>query len=210
MAFVASRTGDFLHVFERGDDTRRPVVLLHGSGGDERDLLAFGRAVGRGSFLVAPRGRVPWENGWILCPRRPDRGFDPDELADAAEALGRFVAAILSRHALALSPVLLGFSNGAVVATEMLCRRPEAYAGAALLRPVPPRPDEDLPPLPDLPVLLLAGADDRRREPTDAEALATQLAAAGARVDLRVLDGDHGFDPTGSDADLTREWIATL
>ncbi|MCE1235986.1 MAG: dienelactone hydrolase family protein [Hyphomicrobiales bacterium] len=207
MAFRAGTTAGFAHVHEAGDDGRA-IVLLHGGGRDERDLLGFGRAIAPGATLIAPRGRVAHEAGWILCPRRSDRSFDPEELVRRADEIGSFVSEMSAWHALRASPILVGHSDGAAVAAAMLCRNPGAYAGAVLLRPASPGPQRGLPALDGRSVLMLAGARDQRREAAEAPHLAQQLSEAGATVDLHVLDADHGFAADEADATLARDWIA--
>lgn len=203
MVFRAGTTAGFAHVYEAGD-AGRPIVLLHDGGRDERDLLGFGRAIAPGAPLIAPRGRVAHDGGWILCPRRPDRSFDPEELARRADEANAFVAEIAAWHALRHAPILVGHSDGAVVATAMLCRDPETYAGAVLLRPASPWPQRDLPALGGRSILMLAGA----RDALEAPQVARRLSEAGATVALHVLDADHGFAVSGADATLARDWIA--
>src|SRR3954462_12783835 len=166
----------FTHRFEPGaDPDAPPLLLLHGTGGDEGDLLPLGRALSPGSALLSPRGKV-LENGMPRFFRRLAEGvLDEDDLRRRADELAGFVAEARQAYGLA-APVAVGFSNGANIAAAVLLLRPGALAAAALLRglvpgrapppPPPLRPPVVPPPPPpaaDLagrPVLILSGAAD--------------------------------------------------
>ncbi|TNC15389.1 alpha/beta hydrolase [Methylobacterium terricola] len=195
------------HVVRSGDAARRlaPVVLLHGSGGSEESLRRFGLGVAAGRPCILVRGRVPWEEGFAFFRRNPDRTLDSADLtARCVEFCG-----LLRRLAPAgdRPPLLVGYSNGAVMAAAAILAAPALSSGAVLLRPLSPRPAERFPALGGYPVLLLGGATDARRHPVDTPALAEQFRQAGARVTARVLPAGHGLDRTGADRRLTREWL---
>ncbi len=96
------------------------VVLLHGSGRDENDLLAFGRAVFPNAVLYALRGAVPWENGYAFFRRKPDRQIDVDDLKAQATRLCMFMDFVIRQTG--QTPFLVGYSNGAIMAAEVLCQ----------------------------------------------------------------------------------------
>jgi phospholipase/carboxylesterase len=104
-------------------------------------------------------------------------------------------------------PLLVGYSSGAIYATALLAVAPQCFAGAILLRPQVIRDDFIFPPLPSLPVLILSGLHDARRQPHHAPRLANQLEAAGAVVTHHVLDVGHAIDPGGLDMRLARTWL---
>jgi len=196
------------HVVRSGGSTPglAPVVLLHGSGASEGALAGFGHRVapGRGRILV--RGRMPWEDGYAFFRRNPDRTLDRADLAARCAEL-----CDLLRHLAASGgrpPLLVGFSNGAIMAAAALLAAPALSSGAVLLRPLTPRPGERFPALDGYPVLLLGGATDARRHPADFPTLAGQFRQAGARVAARVLPTGHGLDEAGADGRLTRAWLA--
>jgi phospholipase/carboxylesterase len=120
----------FTHRFEpAGRLDAPPLLLLHGTGGDESDLLPLGRAVAPGSALLSPRGKV-LEAGMPRFFRRLREGvFDEEDVRARANELADFVAKARAAYGLA-APVALGFSNGANIAAAMLLLRPEALAGA--------------------------------------------------------------------------------
>ena len=157
----------FIHRFEPGARPGAPpILLLHGTGGDENDLLPLGRATAPGSPLLAPRGKV-LENGMPRFFRRLAEGvFDQEDVRRRAHELADFVAEARQAYGLP-APLAVGYSNGANIAAALLLLRPEALAGAALLRPMVPL---GAPPPADLtgkPVLLLSGAiGSRSCQPT--------------------------------------------
>lgn len=199
-------TSDFIHAFEPGADAvRPPLLLLHGTGGDERDLLALGRMVAPGASLLSPRGKV-LEGAMPRFFRRLSEGvFDEDDLRRRTHELADFVAATRERYGLA-APVAVGFSNGANIAAAMLLLRPEALAGAALLRAMPPfRQEQPGAGLAGKRVLILSGALDPIVPAKDAARLSRMLGGAGAEVEHEILPAGHGLSQ--ADVALLRGWL---
>jgi phospholipase/carboxylesterase len=189
------------------DPSRPPVLLLHGTGGDENDLIDLGRSVAPGAALLSPRGNV-LENGMPRFFRRLREGvFDEDDVRRRAGELADFVASARARYAVA-APVALGFSNGANIAAAVLQLRPETLAGAALLRAMVPLKEAPTADLGGKPVLLLSGSADPIVSAAEAALLAQRLAGVGARVTRHTLPAGHGL--SRADLDLTRTWFDTL
>src|SRR5918995_3125484 len=115
----------FIHRFEPGTEPGRlPLLLLHGTGGDEGDLLPLGRAIAPGSALLSPRGKV-LENGMPRFFRRLSEGvFDEADLRRRAHELADFVQEAREAYGIA-APIAVGFSNGANIAAAVLLLRPE-------------------------------------------------------------------------------------
>lgn len=198
----------FRHRFEpAAEPGHPPLLLLHGTGGDEADLLPLGRMVAPGAALLSPRGKVI-ENGMPRFFRRLGEGvFDEDDLRSRAHELADFIAEARSAYALP-APIAIGFSNGANIAAALLLLRPEALAGAALLRAMTPLSD---PPRADLaarPILILSGAMDPIVPAENAARLARMLKRAGARLRHETLPAGHQL--TQADMRLTREWLEPL
>jgi phospholipase/carboxylesterase len=198
----------FVHRFEPATEPGRPpVLLLHGTGGDEADLLPLGRAVAPGSALLSPRGKV-LENGMPRFFRRLAEGvFDEADVRRRADELAGFIAEAREAYGLP-APVAVGFSNGANIAAALLLLRPEALAGAALLRAMVPLGD---PPPADLAgkrILLLSGTMDPIVPAENASRLAATLAQAGGDVRHQILPVGHAL----SQADIahTRAWVEQL
>jgi phospholipase/carboxylesterase len=199
--------GAFVHRIEPGGADRPPVLALHGTGGDENDLLPLAAAVAPGASVLSPRGPV-LENGMPRFFRRFAEGrFDHDDVRARADALAAFLAAARAAYGLA-KPVALGFSNGANIAAALLYRHPEALAGAVLLRAMTPLPEAPAKAPAAVPVLVVSGALDPIIPPGDAEGLASALAAAGHRLTHRTLPTGHGL--VRGDLDAAGAFYAAL
>lgn len=184
-----------------------PILLLHGTGGDEDDLIELGRLVAPGSALLSPRGQV-LENGMPRFFRRLREGvFDEADVIRRAGELADFVAAARATYGIA-TPIALGFSNGANIAAAMLLLRPEALAGAILLRAMVPLADPPDADLAGKAVLLVSGANDPTVPAADAARLAEQFVGGGAAVDQRTIPSGHNL--TQADVDLARAWLTAL
>lgn len=194
------------HRFEPGADAgRAPLLLLHGTGGDENDLVPLGRALAPGAALLSPRGAV-LENGMPRFFRRLAEGvFDEADLRARTADLAGFVAAARATYGIG-APVALGFSNGANIAASLLLLSPGLLAGAVLIRPMMPFADPPAAELAGTPVLLLSGALDPIVPPANARALARTLTERGAAVEHAEFPTGHGL----SQADLARAtaWLA--
>lgn len=190
---------------ERGRE-RAPLLLLHGTGGDESDLLPLGRMVAPGATLLSPRGPV-LENGMPRFFRRLAEGvFDEADLHRRAHELADFVAAARAAYGIG-APVALGFSNGANIAAATMLLRPETFAGAALLRPMLPFTHAEAgADLAGRPVLMLSGALDPIVPEASAAGLADLLARSGAAVEHRRLPTGHGLSQ--ADVTLVQAWLA--
>ncbi len=189
------------------EPARPPLLLLHGTGGDENDLLPLGRTVAPGAALLSPRGKV-LEGGMPRFFRRHAEGvFDEADVRRRAHELADFVAEARAAYGLA-PPVALGFSNGANIAAAVLLLRPETLAGAALLRAMAPLADPPAADLAGKPVLILSGASDPIVTANNAARLAEALRGAGAVVDHRSLPVGHGLSQ--ADVAITKAWLNAL
>ena len=201
---MTDATLGFHHRFVPGSGT--PLLLLHGTGGDENDLLPLGRTVAPDSALLAPRGPV-LENGMPRFFRRLSEGvFDEADLRARAADLAAFVAAARARYGLP-APLALGFSNGANIAAALLHLHPGTLAGAVLLRAMVPLTEPPPADLAGKPVLVLSGAMDPIVPEASAARLVRQLGAAGARVEHQVLPAGHGLSQ--ADVSLAARWLRT-
>lgn len=193
----------FVHRFESaGVEGLPPLLLLHGTGGCEHDLVPLGQAIAPGAALLAPRGRV-LENGMARYFRRFAEGvFDYADVRRRTEELAVFVEDACRTHGLD-APVAVGYSNGANIAAALLYLEPRLLAGAVLLRAMVPL---DTPPVAAAnPVLILSGAHDRMIPPDESVALEAALQAAGTEVTHRVQPAGHGL--VEADTTAAREWF---
>ena len=186
-------------------DGATPLLLLHGTGGDESDLLGLGGLLSPGAALLSPRGQV-LENGMPRFFRRLAEGvFDEADLRQRALDLGAFVDEAREHHGMG-RPVAVGFSNGANVAAALMMLDPTKLAGAILIRAMVPFAEPPAFDLGGAPVLLLSGGMDPIVPADNAARLARQLQAGGARLTHEVLPTGHGIGQM--DLVIAREWLA--
>jgi predicted esterase len=198
----------FVHRFiPAEEDDRTTLLLLHGTGGDENDLIPIGRMLDERAALLSPRGKV-LENGAPRFFRRLAEGvFDQEDLVRRTHELAGFVEAAASGYDLDKGRVFaVGFSNGANVAASLLLLHPGLLAGAVLLRAMAPFEPEITPDLSGTPVYLAAGRSDQMVPPEDTEHLAGLLREAGAEVTLDWQPGGHGIGP--EEIEAARGWLA--
>lgn len=199
---------NFIHRFEPGNRLEAPpLLLLHGTGGDENDLLPLGEAISPGSALLSPRGRV-LEHGMPRFFRRLSEGvFDEDDVRCRANELADFVEAARDAYMLA-APIALGYSNGANIAAAMLLLRPNVLAGAILLRAMVPLSETPTAGLRGQPVLIVSGELDPIIPASNASRLAGILTQAGASVQHRTLPLGHQLSQF--DLKIAQDWMKAV
>jgi phospholipase/carboxylesterase len=181
------------------------LLLLHGTGGNEDDLLPLGRMIAPGAALLSPRGKV-LENGMPRFFRRLAEGvFDEDDVRRRGDELADFIASARERHGLP-QPIAVGYSNGANIAAATLLLRPEALAGAVLLRPMMPLSAAPVTRLAATPVLVLSGSMDPIASDASTARLMSALSASGASVVHRELPAGHELSQ--ADIAAARAWLA--
>jgi phospholipase/carboxylesterase len=183
------------HVWRPGT-AGAPLLLLHGTGGNEHDLLPLAERLAPSAPVLSVRGTV-LENGMPRFFRRLAEGvFDEDDLRERVDELAEFLIAAEKEYEVeAGSWTAVGFSNGANVASAMLMLRPEALTAAVLLAAMVPFSD---PPDTDLTgkrVLVANGRQDPMATAAHTETLITQLHERGAEVTVLPHDGGHSVDP---------------
>lgn len=197
----------FAHRFEAGTDPTAPtLLLLHGTGGDENDLLPLGRAIVPGAALLSARGKV-LENGMPRFFRRIAEGvFDQEDLAFRTRELAEFIDAACEKYSVDRTRLFaIGFSNGANIAASVLLRFPEKLAGAILIRAMVPFVPKQVPDLRSKPVLLLSGRADPIVPTAQVDELADILTSAGASVALHWEKAGHTL--IQSDVSTARDWM---
>lgn len=182
------------------------LLLLHGTGGDENDLIPLGRALLSGAGILSPRGKV-LEQGAPRFFRRLAAGvFDQEDLVRRTGELADFVEAATRSYDLDANGILAaGFSNGANIAASLLLRRPGLLRGAVLLSPMVPFDPDVLPDLTGTAVFIGAGRNDAMVPAAETERLAELLRRAGADVTLHWEAGGHGV--TGAEVEAARLWV---
>jgi phospholipase/carboxylesterase len=195
----------FIHRFEPGDESgATPLLLLHGTGGNEYDLLPVGRAIAPGAPLLSPRGKV-LENGLPRFFRRLAEGvFDLEDLRGRTIELADFAVNACQTYGLK-PPIALGYSNGANIAAAMLQLRPEILSGGILYRAMVPIDEPVQGRLDAKPILIVSGKHDMIVPLANAQRLATILKDAGANLDHQFLPAGHAL--TEQDIDAAKRWF---
>jgi predicted esterase len=208
---MTATESSFIHRFV-APEPRGPkitLLLLHGTGADEEDLIPLGKQLVPGAALLSPRGRV-LEHGMPRFFRRLAAGvFDLEDLKLQTEMLAQFVAAASKKYAIEGWPVVaVGYSNGANIAVSVLLTHPNLLAGAVLFRPMVPFEPEAAVDLRNVPVLLAAARNDQIVRPDETTRLARILSTAGAGVTTHWHAGGHelGHD----DVAAAKDWLSKL
>jgi phospholipase/carboxylesterase len=185
------------HVWQPGSGAP-PLLLLHGTGGDEHDLLDLGKYLAPDSPVLSPRGTV-LEAGMPRFFRRLREGvFDEDDLRLQADELVAFLTAAEQQYGVTPGSWLaVGFSNGANMASALMLRHPEALAGAVLLAAMVPfreeGPQDDA--LNGKQVAIANGQLDPLATPEQTATLVARLRRRGADVQEIPFAGGHAIDP---------------
>jgi predicted esterase len=201
----------FVHAFAPPPSPSAPftLLLLHGTGGDEREMLGLGASIAPGAALLSPRGKVD-ENGAPRFFRRFAEGvFDLDDLRLRTGELADFVG--LAAEVYGFDPrrvVAVGYSNGANIAASLLLLRPGTLAGAVLFRGMVPIVPDEPPHLAGVGVLLSSGRRDPIVPLEHPERLRRMLADAGAEVTLRWHDIGHNLGR--EEVDEARAWLERM
>jgi phospholipase/carboxylesterase len=196
------------HLFEPADKPAAPILLLlHGTGGSEHDLVRLGRTLAPGAALLSPRGDVSEGGALRFFARIAEGVFDPVEVTRRTNALADFIVAAGSAYGFeARHLTAVGFSNGANIGATLLQLRPESMGAAILFRPMvvldrPPAAGS----LTGKRVLTVNGAVDPLVPLDHPERLATLLRAGGAEVKAELLPVSHGLTP--QDVAVAQGWL---
>jgi predicted esterase len=198
---------EMIHRFVPGlGGEERVLLLLHGTGGDENDLIPLGQQLLPGAALLSPRGKV-LENGMPRFFRRLAEGvFDLEDLKRRTEELAEFVRESSHRYKFSMGDLIaVGYSNGANIASSLLLTHPEVIRGVGLLRPMIPFVPAALPDLHGKRAFLANGKHDPTVPPGQPEQLAGIFREAGAEVAMYLSPGGHGL--TSDDLTALGAWL---
>ncbi|KRE51393.1 alpha/beta hydrolase [Paenibacillus sp. Soil724D2] len=197
------------HIFQKGSDITAPVlVLFHGTGGTERDLLPLAQAISPTSSVLSVRGNV-LENGMPRFFRRLAEGiFDEEDLIFRTKELYDFLDQAAVEHGFDRNNlVAIGYSNGANIAGSLLFHYPDALRGAILHHPMVPLRGIQLPDLSGIPVFIGAGQNDPICSPKETEELQMLLSEAGSTVAVHWEQAGHQL--TRSEVEAAATWFKT-
>jgi phospholipase/carboxylesterase len=196
---------DFIHEFVPGS-SKRTLLLLHGTGGNEHDLIPLGREIDPAASILSPRGKV-LENGMPRFFRRLAEGiFDEEDLKRRTHELADFVGAAAQHYKFAADKIVaVGYSNGANIAASLLLLRPETLRAAILFRAMVPLIPEKLPNLSSARVWIGAGNQDPIIPTSETQRLVDLLRSARADVTIRFVNAGHGL--TNNEIEIARDWL---
>jgi phospholipase/carboxylesterase len=200
----------FVHRYLPGEDESGPtLLLLHGTGGNEEDLVPLGETLAPNAAFLSPRGKV-LEYGAPRFFRRLAEGvFDHEDLLFRTHELAEFVEAASEEYGFDPSKVVaVGYSNGANVAASTILLHPDLLQAAVLFRAMVPFEPDPAPDLSGMPVFLAAGRMDRMIPPDNTQRLADILLEAGADVDLRWRDTGHPL--TYEEVGEAKGWLSEV
>ncbi len=199
----------FIHRFVPAEDktSAETLVVLHGTGGDENDLIGIGQAVAPGAAILSPRGNV-LENGAPRFFKRLAEGvFDPKEVQSRGKELSRFIRAAISKYGLNPERVFaLGYSNGANVASTVMFIEPGLLRGAIMFRPMVVFEPDERPDLSGAGVFISAGRMDPIVPTKSVERLVELFEASRAEVTLKWQLAGHNLLP--SEVRDVADWLA--
>jgi len=200
----------FVHRYLPGEDETGPtILLLHGTGGNEEDLVELGEALAPGAAILSPRGKVSEQGAARFFRRLAEGVFDHEDLLFRTHELAEFVESASEEYGFDPSKVVaIGYSNGANVAASTILLHPGLLRAAVLFRAMVPFEPEVTPDLSGIPVFMAAGRMDRMIPPDNAQRLAEILDEAGADVDLRWRDTGHPL--TYEEVREAKEWFSEV
>jgi phospholipase/carboxylesterase len=196
------------HLFKKGTDENKPVLLLlHGTGGNEEDLLSLGEMISPDSSVLSVRGNVS-ENGMPRFFKRLAEGvFDEEDLIFRTKELNEFLDESASKYHFDRNNVVaVGYSNGANIAGSLIFHYENALKGAILHHPMVPRRGIELPDLTNLPVFIGAGKNDPICPPEETEDLEKLLSSAGANVHVKWENMGHQL--SRAEVEEAAEWFS--
>jgi phospholipase/carboxylesterase len=200
----------FDHRYLPGADESGPTLLvLHGTGGNEEDLIPLGQELLPGAAILSPRGKVSEYGAPRFFRRLAEGVFDHEDLLFRTHELAAFVEAAAEEYGFDRSKIMaVGYSNGANVAASTILLHPGLLRAAVLFRAMVPFESEVTPDLSGMPVFMAAGRMDRMIPQDNTQRLADILTEAGADVDLRWRNVGHPL--TYEEVGEAREWIAVM
>jgi len=195
----------YIHKFLRGK-RNTTLLLLHGTGGDEEDMLPLGNAISPESSLLSPRGKVS-ENGMPRFFKRIREGvFDQEDLKYRSLELSNFVKEAAATYNFNIdSVIVVGYSNGANIATSILLLGYFRFAGAILFRPMTPLIPSKLPNLKGVQVYIAAGKLDQSVPRIDTERLVAMIQSTNAKVTLKWEADGHAI--SGEEIQDAKNWF---
>ena len=208
---MSAELAGFAHNFLPGDDDGPGVtlLLLHGTGGNEDDLVPLGQQLLPGAAILSPRGRIS-EHGAPRFFRRLAEGvFDHEDLVFRTHELADFIEKAADQYGFDRDKLIaVGYSNGANIAASLMLLHPRVLRAAALFRAMVPFEPEVTPDLSGVPVFLAAGRRDTMIPPDNTQRLAAILQESGADLDLRWKNTGHPL--SYEELEEAKDWLSRV
>jgi phospholipase/carboxylesterase len=198
------------HIYNKGKDPKKPtLLLLHGTGGNENDLIPLVGKIDEECSFLSVRGNV-LENGMPRFFRRHAEGvFDLEDLVLRTKELNDFLDEAAEKYEFDRNNIVaLGYSNGANIAGSLLFHYKDALRGAILLHPMVPHRGIDLPDLSNVPVFISAGTNDPICPPQETKDLHHLLQSANATV--QVHWENYGHQLTYPEIEAAKNWYQSV
>jgi len=198
------------HIFQKGKDPNKPTLLiLHGTGGNERDMLPIAEMIDPDASVLSVRGNI-LENGMPRFFRRVAEGvFDEEDLIFRTKELNEFLDDAAKEYEFDRNNIVaVGYSNGANIAASLMFHYQDALKGASLHHPMVPRRGIELPDLTGQSVFIAAGTNDPICPAQESEELQELLEKANAKVEIHWENNGHQL--TGSEVEAARKWFASI
>jgi len=198
------------HVFQKGKDPSKPtLLLLHGTGGNEFDLLPLAGRIDGEANVLSVRGNV-LENGMPRFFRRLAEGvFDEEDLIFRTKELNEFLDEAAGKYEFDRDKIIaIGYSNGANIAASLLFHYQDALMGAILHHPMVPRRGIELPELSGKSIFIAAGTNDPICSPLESTELQDKLTKAKAIVELHWEN--YGHQLTVAEVEAAAQWYKSL
>lgn len=207
--FIPSNKSSIAEITEQEIKGKASLLLLHGTGGNEEDLIPMGQQIAPYAAILSVRGKV-LENGMPRFFRRLAEGiFDIEDLKFRTNELADFVEQASKNYDFDLQHLIaVGYSNGANIAASMLLLRPEILSSAILFRAMVPLVPETLPDLTNKHIFMCSGLYDPIVSKREAESLFGLFKNAGAKVSLRWQESGHEL--TMKEIQKAKEWLLSI
>lgn len=193
-----------IHIYRKGSNDNT-LLLLHGTGGNEEDLLSIGDIIDSDANILSVRGNVLENNMPRFFKRLKEGIFDIEDLVYRTNELNEFIEETSKKYGFDRNKVIaVGYSNGANIAGSMLFHLGNVLSGAILLRPMVPRRDVKIPNLENTKVFIAAGLNDSICSPSESEELKDLLTNSKADVHLEWINSTHRL--TYNELEIAKDW----
>jgi phospholipase/carboxylesterase len=205
---MSAQESGFIHRFVPAEnDSGATLLVLHGTGGDENDLIPLGQELAPGAAILSPRGKVSEYGAPRFFRRLAEGVFDHEDLVFRTHELAEFIETSAEEYGFDPNKLIAaGYSNGANIAASLILLHPGMLRAAVLFRSMVPFEPEVTPDLSGMPVFMASGKRDQIITPDNTQRLAEILSEAGAKVDLRWSNTGHGL--TYEEIEEAKEWLS--